>query len=314
MLVVGEASDGLEAVRKAQRLQPDLILLDIGLPTINGIEAARRILQDAPKTNILFLSEHRSADIVKEALSTGAGGYIVKSDAENDLLPAVDALLAGKRFVSSSLATLGLNAPPDPQTGARFHRDNAATLISTQNMENARHHDVGFYFDDRRFSDHVGRFIKTALKAGNAAIVVATESHRNNLLSELQGCGPEIRGAIEEGRYFALDAEETLSMFLVDGVIDPVQFLGRFGDLIMTAKETAKGEHPHVSVFGECVHLLWAQGDAEAAIQMEKLGNKLKKIHDVEILCGYFLGRVEGGMDNDVFKRICAEHSTVYSQ
>jgi len=78
--------------------------------------------------------------------------------------------------------------------------------------------------------------------------------------------------------------------------------------------EAAKGKHPRVSVFGECVHLLWAQGNAEAAIQMEKLGNKLTKIHDVEILCGYHLGGVEGGMDDDIYERICAEHSAVYSR
>lgn len=104
--VIGEASDGLEAVRKAQVLQPDLILLDIGLPTINGIQAARRILQHAPKTKILFVSEQRSPDIVEEALRTGAGGYLVKSDAARELLPAVKVLLEGKRFVSASLAGL----------------------------------------------------------------------------------------------------------------------------------------------------------------------------------------------------------------
>lgn len=106
--VVGEASDGLEAVQKAKVLQPDLILLDIGLPTINGIQAARRILQHAPKTKILFVSEQRSPDIVEEALRTGAGGYVVKSDAASELLPAVKVLLEGKRFVSASLAGLEL--------------------------------------------------------------------------------------------------------------------------------------------------------------------------------------------------------------
>lgn len=67
-------------------------------------------------------------------------------------------------------------------------------------------------------------------------------------------------------------------------------------------------------VFGEWVHLLWAQGEAEAAIQIEKLGNKLTQIHDMDILCGYSLGKVESGMDKDVFQRICAEHSGVNSQ
>ena len=102
--MIGEASDGLEAVQKAQELRPDLILLDIGLPTLNGIEAARRIHQVAPGSKILFVSEIRFPEIAEEALSTGACGYVVKSDAARDLLPAVKAVLEDKRFVSASLA------------------------------------------------------------------------------------------------------------------------------------------------------------------------------------------------------------------
>ena len=73
--VIGEVSDGLEAVHRAQQLQPHLILLDIGLPTLNGIEAARRIREISAGSKILFVSENRSADIVREAFSTGADGY-----------------------------------------------------------------------------------------------------------------------------------------------------------------------------------------------------------------------------------------------
>ena len=102
--VVGEVSDGLEAVQQAEQLQPDLILLDIGLPTLNGIEAARRIRKASPTSKILFASENRSVDVAEEALSTGADGYVVKSAAASELLPAVEAVLQGKKFVSASLA------------------------------------------------------------------------------------------------------------------------------------------------------------------------------------------------------------------
>jgi DNA-binding NarL/FixJ family response regulator len=78
--VIGEVSDGLEAVQKAQELQPDLVLLDIGLPSLNGLEVARRIRKVSAASRILFVSENRSADIAEEALSTGASGYVVKSD------------------------------------------------------------------------------------------------------------------------------------------------------------------------------------------------------------------------------------------
>jgi len=102
--IVGNVSDGLEAVQQAQQLQPELILMDIGLPTLNGIEAARRISQVSPASKILFVSENRSVDVAEEALSTGASGYLVKSDAGSELLLAVKAVLEGKRFISASLA------------------------------------------------------------------------------------------------------------------------------------------------------------------------------------------------------------------
>jgi DNA-binding NarL/FixJ family response regulator len=104
MQILGEVSDGLKSVEQAKVFQPDLILLDIGLPTINGIEAARRIRQASPLSKILFVSTTHSPDIAEEALKTGAHGYVVKSDAATELLPAIEAILEGKRFISASLA------------------------------------------------------------------------------------------------------------------------------------------------------------------------------------------------------------------
>jgi DNA-binding NarL/FixJ family response regulator len=102
---IEESSDGPNAVQKAEALQPDLILLDIGLPTQNGIEAARLIRRCSPQSKIIFLSENRSSwDIAQEALRTGASGYVVKSDARKELWPAVRSVLQGDTFVSSSLA------------------------------------------------------------------------------------------------------------------------------------------------------------------------------------------------------------------
>ena len=102
--IIGEVTDGLQAVQQAQQLHPDLILLDIGLPILNGIEAARQIREVSPNSKILFVTENRSPDIAEAALNTGAGGYVVKSDGGSELLPAIKAVLDGKRFVSASLA------------------------------------------------------------------------------------------------------------------------------------------------------------------------------------------------------------------
>src|SRR6267143_4944642 len=101
--VISEVSDGVEAVQKAGELKPDLIVLDIGLPKLNGIEAARRIRQLAPNSKIVFLTQNNDLDVVRAALDTGALGYVHKASARKELLQAVDAALEGKQFVDSSL-------------------------------------------------------------------------------------------------------------------------------------------------------------------------------------------------------------------
>ena len=98
--VICEVSDGLEAVQRAEELQPDLVLLDIGLPTLNGIEVARRLRELALKSKIIFLSQETSPDFVQHALVLGALGYVFKTHAEGELLLAIDAVLSGELFVS----------------------------------------------------------------------------------------------------------------------------------------------------------------------------------------------------------------------
>jgi DNA-binding NarL/FixJ family response regulator len=100
--VVAEASDGPEAIQKAEELKPDLILLDIGLPKLNGIEAARQIRQLSPGSKIIFLSQYNDHDVVRAALAIGALGYVHKKDALSELLLAVDSVLRSELFVSSS--------------------------------------------------------------------------------------------------------------------------------------------------------------------------------------------------------------------
>ena len=102
--IVGEDTDGLQALQRADELQPDLILLDIGLPSLNGIEVARQVSKLSPRSKILFVSQEFSADVVREALGTGAHGFVVKIDAGSELLKGVSAVLRGDRFVSRSLA------------------------------------------------------------------------------------------------------------------------------------------------------------------------------------------------------------------
>jgi len=101
--IVAEASDGIEAVEKSRQLQPDVILLDIGLPKLNGVAAAQQIREVSPQSKIIFVTQETSADIMKEAIRSGGMGYVVKTKVESELLKAIDLVLEGKQFIGSGL-------------------------------------------------------------------------------------------------------------------------------------------------------------------------------------------------------------------
>jgi len=294
--IVGEASDGLEAVRKAEQLQPDLILLDIGLPSLNGIEAAQRIRELSPRSKILFVSQESSADVVQKALSLGAAGYIAKVDAGSELLAAVEAVRQGRQFISSGLS------------GHHFAETSHAQPLPLRAPTNeiSRAHEVEFYSDDEAFVIGFADRIEAALEAGNALIVVATESHRKSLVARLQEQGMDINAAIEQGHYLALDVADTLSTFMGDELPDPVRFFRVVNDLIATAAQSTAGEESRVTICGECASILWAQGNADAAIQVEQLCNQLTKRYEMDILCGFSLSSFYRDEDKRVFQKICS--------
>ena len=99
--IVGMAGDGLEAVQKAIELKPDLVLLSVGLPKLNGLEAAKRICEAVPGVKLLFATQNTDPDVMTGALSNGAHGYLWKMDASRELLPAIRAIRRGEQFISS---------------------------------------------------------------------------------------------------------------------------------------------------------------------------------------------------------------------
>jgi DNA-binding NarL/FixJ family response regulator len=120
--VCGEARDGREAVEYASSLKPDVLLLDIGMPNLNGLDAARQILATTPEARILILTVHDSEQVVREVLAVGARGFLLKSDAGRDLLAAVEALQHRRTFFTSSVAQMMLDGylrPEDEGDAAR---------------------------------------------------------------------------------------------------------------------------------------------------------------------------------------------------
>jgi DNA-binding NarL/FixJ family response regulator len=291
--VIAEAADGLEAVAKAQGVKPDVILLDIGLPQLNGIEAARRMQRLSPRSKIIFLSQNNDLDIVRAALSTGARGYVRKTDVKKELIPAIDAVLRGEQFVSSSIK------------GHEF--------TDTAGEKPPHRHEVHFYSDDALLLDTYARFIAVALKSGRAAIAVISQSRSAGLLSRLKAQGLDVDAATQQGTYIQLDASKMLSTFMVNDMPDATRFFPVVGGLTEAAAKAARQQDYGVVACGECSPLLWAEGKAEAAIRVEQLFDELGKTFGMDILCGYALSDFHGKEDEHVFQRICAEHSAVHS-
>lgn len=271
---ITQASDGFEALQKAENLQPDLILLDIGLPELDGIQVARRMGNVAPLSKILFLTVESDPEVIQEAHDLGALGYIHKSRVERDLLPAILAAVAGERFVGPGL---------DLTKGTR--------------LDLCYRHEIIFSSDDDLLQDSLASFIATALKAGDAAIVWATEPHRENLRRRIQARAVDVDAAIQAGTYIAADTAERA---------DPVHTAAVIRSLIEAAYRAGK-QHPRVAACGERAGRLWAEGRIDEAIRLEQLFNELAKNRDdLDVLCVY---PVPHRHDDDAFRRLCAEHS-----
>jgi two-component system response regulator DegU len=101
--IVGEAKNGPEALERARKLKPDLVLLDIELPELNGIEVSKQLMELAPNAKILVVTQHDNSELLSAALSNGAHGYLLKMDSPRELIPAIEAVLRGEKFVSSQL-------------------------------------------------------------------------------------------------------------------------------------------------------------------------------------------------------------------
>jgi DNA-binding NarL/FixJ family response regulator len=305
--VVGESSDGLQAVHKAEELQPDLIVLDIGLPTLNGIEAARRIRKLSPESKILFISQESSADVVQEALALGALGYVVKAHAGSELLVAVGAVLENKQFIGSGLSGHYFTAALDSDHLDRISRNEAPQSLELGEANTTRSHEVEFYSDDAAFVVGFTRFVEAALESGNAVIVVVTETHQKSILQRLQEHGVDIAAAIEEGRYLPLDVVETLTAFMVNDLPDPMRFFGLASNLIAPAARATADKESGVAICGECASILWAQGKTDASIQVEQLCNELATRYEMKILCGFSLSSFYSDEDKQMFEEICKE-------
>lgn len=305
--IVGEAADGVLAVEKAKALQPDLILLDIGLPSQNGIEAARQIRKLSPKSKIIFVSENRSVELVHEVARAGARGYVVKSNAGSELLPAITAVLEGRYFASSCL---GQNLFPAVD-GKQAPEDSTVRETAVKGNGHGRCHKVAFYPDDPSFAHGFADFAKAAMTTGTHVVIVATASHRADIRKLLLENGIDVDGAVQAGKFIEADAHELLSSMMVNDMPDRTRVETFASDMLTNRVKVQNGTDSRVAVCGEMAPTLLATGNVEAAIQMERIWDNFTKTNKVDVLCGYIGREFSRDGRKQIFERICAEHSAV---
>jgi DNA-binding NarL/FixJ family response regulator len=286
--VVGELTDGAEAVREASRLKPDVVILDISLQNVNGIEAARRIFTANPDARILFLTAQRSREIAEAALATGARGDLLKTEAGGKLELAVETVINGGWFISPGL--------PDE-------------VVHTTRRK--RHfpwrHDAVFHSSEPALIDDYVRFAEDSLESGKVVIMAATPDRLGRVQAGLESHGVAVGRAVDEGRYVQIDATDAS-----EPGFDKDEELRRSAAFFCGMPETA-GADRRVAACGAVAPPVWRAGQTGTRVELERFWNERVRTFGADLFCGYLLGesRVPGD-DYDAFRQICGCHQDVH--
>ena len=195
--------------------------------------------------------------------------------------------------------------------GASFSSEHPRVHQSSWSQHGDHPHGVQFYSQDKFLLDELSEYIGNALRAGDAAVVVATEQHRNGLLQWLTAQGLDVTAPLEQGRFILLDARQTLATFTESGNLDADRFNDVVGGIVARAKGAARGDVQRVAIFGEMVALLWAEGQTQAAIRLEQFWNALARRQSFSLFCAYPMSSFKREGDADLLLQVCNEHSAV---
>ncbi len=291
--IVGQLADGAEAVDAARALKPDVILLDIGLLTFSGIEAARRIVAEEPNARILFLTAQRSVQIAEAALSTGARGYLLKTETAGNLQLAVETVANGGWFISPGL-------PPE-----------IMDVVRPKPTATGRH-DAVVHSDKLLLGGEYVRFAEAALDAGKVVVMIADGELRATVQARLASTGIDVDRAVDEQRYLTVDSTAQVARLIRDGCNEEDE-LRRSSAFLARISAAAGVEHRGLAVCGAVSLPLWRAGCVDAAIGIERAWDTSIRAMGGDLLCGYLLnGSRLADEDYEVFQQVCGCHQTVH--
>src|ERR1051326_2118602 len=283
--VVGQAWNGVSALEVAERLRPDLVLLDIALPKMNGLEVAKHLRQLVPASKVLIVSQQFSFDMVEAALRAGALGYIHKLRVGIELLPGINAVRLGRYYVGGVFSE-------------RAHGPMAR-------------HEVQFVSNDLALQQSFADYITANLKKGTPVIVKTSEKQRSAIWNRLAGAGLDVDRALQTGMLVPIDAAEIISRLFCDGVPEATRFFDIASPLIETAARKGNpGRPPQIALCRHALPTLLDNGGAKA-FRLEGLWNLMARRFGLDILCAYDVDGTE--RQAGILESLRAEHSAIHS-
>ena len=281
--VVALAGGGRQALDLARRLRPEVLVLDVAMPDLDGFQTLAELRRDGPDTKVVFLTMHRDDEFVAAAINEGAHGYVLKSRAHLDLISAIGHALAGRLFVPS--------------------------LTSLSTVAGSRHA-VQFHSDESLFLDDVSQLVGATLRSGEPVVIVTSEATRMGVAQRLHARQMNLAMLTEQGQYVAQDSALVLSQAMHDGRPDK----GRLAEMInglYRLLAIPKGPRGRLTIVGDMAISLCRNGDFEAALELERIWNELTRPMPFFTICSYPIDCFEHSAARNQLANVCAEHSAV---
>jgi CheY-like chemotaxis protein len=290
--VCGEAGDGIEAVEKVHQLHPDLVLMDINMPRMNGLEATRIIRRESPDCNVIIVTQNDAMVAREQARIVDANGFVTKSDLIRDLLPEMGRVVMENNGSLDETRNAAANGEPwcGLLTGAA-----------------PRDHIVQLYQDQQFLNRAVCRFAAAAIANGEGVILVPTIAHWDAFRPRLESEGVDVQAAEKRGQLTIVDADNLLPTFMRDGMPDSPVFMGLAANVVSQAR--GEGRYPKVRWWGEMVNILWERGDVAASMNLEDLFDQLAHEQDISIFCSFSMDNFNGDVHARMLPRLSENHS-----
>jgi len=282
--IVDAVSDGRQALDLCLRLHPDIVVLDIGMPELDGFQTLRELRRLGSQVKVVLLTLHESDAYVAAVINSGAQGYVLKTRVYSDLTSAIDHALAGRLFVPSLTSLL-------------------AAAVSG--------HTAQFHMNDRFFLDQVTQFVSATLRSGEPIVVAATDQTRTGIADRLKDRGLDLPEIAAQGQYVVMDAAESLSQFMRNGRPDADCLAAVVRDLDHLRLSSPRGAQSRLTIVGEMAVILCRDGNIGAAVELERMWSKLTQSLPFLTVCCYPIECFQNEASPELFPSVCAEHCAV---